>query len=455
MDAWANLAVGTIATAPAPSSSGVSLTLTAGHGARFPAAPFNATVWPANTLPDPANAEIVRVTAVTGDVLTIVRAQEGIPAVAAAVGYQVAATVTKKTLDDVMFAVADPGFSAPLAYRPIRAALASSGTARAKIVVMGDSNDEGQGQASDSLRWVGQLQTALRRRYGVTGGTGYKPVYYESAITQPAVTALGAAPGTLTKDIRYGLGGRTYQVAKTATVTYTQTCTGFTVHYAKDSFAVNLVVKVDTVAQTPINCNGTAAGGFTQLYSGFTNASHVVELSCSDLSGGFIAVPSGVDFYVNDSATGIGVYDASHFGWASDNHTAEILKSVTAVAPQCVVIAVGTNDCLLYSAATYQTKLGQLLARVRAAVTGQCTVIFLMKPERADAGIIEPWANYILAARAVAATDTYATVIDLGEHMGKIASNPLTLFADQVHLNVAGGAYAGADVLFAALTNAT
>jgi hypothetical protein len=84
----------------------MSVTVAASQGGRFPAAPFNATVWPAGDVPDPSNAEIVRVTARTGDVLTVARAQEGTTARSVAVGWLVAATVTAKTLTDIEAAVA-------------------------------------------------------------------------------------------------------------------------------------------------------------------------------------------------------------------------------------------------------------------------------------------------------------------------------------------------------------
>lgn len=100
-DAHANLAGTTIATAPSPPTSGTSLVVSAGGGARFPAPPFNATVWPAATAATPANAEILRVTARTTDTLTILRAQEGTPARAIGSGDQIAATITAKTLTDV------------------------------------------------------------------------------------------------------------------------------------------------------------------------------------------------------------------------------------------------------------------------------------------------------------------------------------------------------------------
>lgn len=100
-DAHKNLAYSTVATAPSPAASGTSLVVSSGHGTRFPAVPFNATVWPANTIPDPSNSEIVRVTAVASDTFTITRAQESTSARTIVVGDQIAATITQKTLEDV------------------------------------------------------------------------------------------------------------------------------------------------------------------------------------------------------------------------------------------------------------------------------------------------------------------------------------------------------------------
>lgn len=100
-DAHKNFAVSAVATAPSPATSGTSLVVTAAQGARFPAVPFNATIWPAASQPTPANAEIVRVTAISTDTLTITRAQESSSARTVIVGDQIAATITAKTLTDV------------------------------------------------------------------------------------------------------------------------------------------------------------------------------------------------------------------------------------------------------------------------------------------------------------------------------------------------------------------
>lgn len=104
-DAHKNFALSLVATAPSPDISGTSLIVTASDGDKFPAPPFNATVWPAAVPPIAANAEIVRVTNITTDTFTIARAQESSYARSIQIGDQIAATITAKTLTDVEDAV--------------------------------------------------------------------------------------------------------------------------------------------------------------------------------------------------------------------------------------------------------------------------------------------------------------------------------------------------------------
>lgn len=100
VDAHKNFAYSAVATAPSPATSGTSLVVTAGHGARFPAVSFNAVIWPAGAIPTVDNAEIVRVTAISTDTFTITRTQEGTSARTVIVGDQIAAAITAKTLTD-------------------------------------------------------------------------------------------------------------------------------------------------------------------------------------------------------------------------------------------------------------------------------------------------------------------------------------------------------------------
>ncbi len=109
-DAHKNFAASLVVTPPSPDTSGTSLTVTTGDGALFPAVPFNCTVAPAGMAPTLANAEIVRVTNITGDVFTITRAQEGTNAMPIAAGYVIANTITVKALTDIEAAVGGGSF---------------------------------------------------------------------------------------------------------------------------------------------------------------------------------------------------------------------------------------------------------------------------------------------------------------------------------------------------------
>lgn len=100
-DPHKNFAYSLVATAPSPASSGTSLVVTAGQGALFPDVPFNATIWPTAAQPTSTNAEIVRVTAISTDTLTITRTQESSSARTVIVGDQIAATITVRTLTDI------------------------------------------------------------------------------------------------------------------------------------------------------------------------------------------------------------------------------------------------------------------------------------------------------------------------------------------------------------------
>lgn len=97
-----NLGLGQVLTPPSPPSSGTSLVLLTGQGSLFSAAPFNCTAWPAGaSIPTVGNSEIIRVTAISGDTLTIVRQQEGSNLQAITNGWNIENTITVKVLTDI------------------------------------------------------------------------------------------------------------------------------------------------------------------------------------------------------------------------------------------------------------------------------------------------------------------------------------------------------------------
>jgi len=138
-DIHKNFAYSTVAIAPAPAASGRTLTAHPGDGQKFPATPFNMVIWPIGALPLAGNAEIVRITGISGDVLTFDRAQEGTTARTIRVGDQISAAITAKTLTDVEAAItaetsrAEAAEAASLQKSANLADLTNSSAARASL----------------------------------------------------------------------------------------------------------------------------------------------------------------------------------------------------------------------------------------------------------------------------------------------------------------------------------
>ena len=117
MDAAKNFAKGTLA--QGYDDTATSVDLLADDGARFPAAPFNAVWWNATDYPDPADdpdREIVRVTAVSTDTLTITRGAESAHGGGAAhtheldgKTYKLIAPLTAKAINEEMLPVSKVG----------------------------------------------------------------------------------------------------------------------------------------------------------------------------------------------------------------------------------------------------------------------------------------------------------------------------------------------------------
>jgi len=110
MDLFKNFAKVTVSTGY--DASATSVVLSGGHGARLPAAPFNATWWNSTDFADPTddpNVEIVRVTAIASDTLTVTRGQESITASTkntASKTYKMIAGLTAKTFNTDLGATA-------------------------------------------------------------------------------------------------------------------------------------------------------------------------------------------------------------------------------------------------------------------------------------------------------------------------------------------------------------
>lgn len=162
MDGRKNFAYGTVLTPPTPAASGGTLVLAAGNGSRFPDpavdGAFNTVVWASGSNPLSSNAEIIRVTARAGDVLTITRQQESTSARTIVAGDQVALAITDKLLDDLQSAIADV-----LTVAPSDASAALKATA--SFVCDGTEDDLTISAALSSLPFAGGVVTCLPGNY--------------------------------------------------------------------------------------------------------------------------------------------------------------------------------------------------------------------------------------------------------------------------------------------------
>lgn len=89
MDARKNFAFSLVATAPSPATSGTQVGLTASTASRFPTVPFNVVAKPFGAAATTDNAEILRVTGISGDIFTVTRAQGGTTAKSIDIGWEI------------------------------------------------------------------------------------------------------------------------------------------------------------------------------------------------------------------------------------------------------------------------------------------------------------------------------------------------------------------------------
>ncbi len=105
VDILSNLAYSTVATAPSPATSGLSVTVQSADAASFPqSGSFNILMWPAGVQPLRSNAEIARCSGISGAVITISQRAltgSGTTAQAVAVGYQICQPIDGYLLQEI------------------------------------------------------------------------------------------------------------------------------------------------------------------------------------------------------------------------------------------------------------------------------------------------------------------------------------------------------------------
>lgn len=252
-DAHKNFAYGTILTAPSPATSGTSFVLNGGQGSIMPAVPFNGTVWPAGAQPTVSNAEIVRVTAISTDTLTIVRAQETTSARTVVVGDQFAAGITVKAITDVEAAINPTGAISPYAGRVVPA------------------------------NWLSCDGAAVSRTTYATLMSVIAPTVgtFTVTIAAPAVVSL-TAHGFITGDQVYFTTTGALPTGLTANTIY------YVVRVDANSFNLSTTL-ANAIAGTKITTSGTQSGTHTAVACPFGLGDGSTTFNVPDLRGRVVA----------------------------------------------------------------------------------------------------------------------------------------------------------------------
>ena len=173
--------------ASAATSGGTTLTLATGTGSRFPAADFLVTLIGYDGSGNENAWEIVRCTARAGDILTVVRAQEGTTAIAWPDAARIENRVTAAAMEELQ-----NKHWADITGKPaVIAAGADAAAARAAIDALGEAPSDGKTYGRKDAAWV------------EAGGT---PVIRTPTNTAPAAAATGVLDGaTLSASAYYSL----------------------------------------------------------------------------------------------------------------------------------------------------------------------------------------------------------------------------------------------------------
>lgn len=286
---------------------------------------------------------------------------------------------------------------------PLHRKLDAADTTPVNIAFIGDSKTEGQGASSVTKRWQNLAIDSLRTMYGVTGGLGYIPA--STAVVGTPTDGAFAVTGDGGAGDGYGLGRRDFVLYNGGqALTYTAPCTSFDVLYAANAGAT-FTVTIDSGAPVTVTPASTEPG--SKWSSGPLGAgTHTVVIGGAAGNSSHI---EGAYFYNGDETHGIRGWDAAHSGVASpyfgDSAPLGWRTSLATVAPDAVVIALGTNDSVSVLPDAFEDAMQEIIDACRVASPG--VTIILQEPEPRPVGstLMAPWSQYQAKYVALAAAN--------------------------------------------------
>lgn len=238
----------------------------------------------------------------------------------------------------------------------------------ARILGIGDSVMYGS-YASNivSTNWFNRLRVALQQKLG-DNGVGWIPIPSGTTPDQAQWTLAGGG-WTIPSGTNNGITARYITATGTGnTATFTITGTALDIVYVKVTDGGTVVITIDGVAQTSINCNGAVNNDFghVQSYTGLSAGSHTVVLTApasgkAYLEGAFAYNPPA------SGPKGLYTYNFAMPGAASDRYTTNISRGLAVANPHLTIIAHGLNDAVTQpSTQNFMSNIGTIIAACQA-----------------------------------------------------------------------------------------
>jgi lysophospholipase L1-like esterase len=320
---------------------------------------------------------------------------------------------------------------------PFYAALANRNEARCTIALMGDSITEGAYCTNlSTATTAARLNQSLRARFptlGVTGGRGWIP----AANSAPSTTGIVTASAGVTNSTAWGPGWQ-YASLTSATTTLTVSLTGtsFDIMYLTGSgFGVGYYT-IDGGSPVTFNTNAATTDG-TIVHVTMTAGTHTIVIGWS--SGGQVDI-DGIVEYNGDESAGISVARLGYSGSSASQWNTSLWWNISmaALAPSLIVLQFGVNDANASggnrTAAQFKSDLTSMIANARVHFTTPPPIILSMMYQTSET-YVEPWQNYVTAAKQIAAADAAVIVVDHSARMpATTAANTYGLYStDNVH----------------------
>lgn len=320
---------------------------------------------------------------------------------------------------------------------PFYAALSNRAEARCTIVQIGDSITEGA-YCSDLAKATtpARLTQSLRARFpvtGVTGGRGWIPARNSSPGTTPIVTVAGGSSST-------GWGPNwTYASLSTAadTLTVSLTGTSFDIMYLKGSgFGVGYYT-IDGGAAVTFDTSNAASLDGNILHVTMSPGTHTIVIGWS--SGGTVYIDGFIE-YNGDETAGVNVVRGGYSGSSAStwNTSTSWQKSISVLNPALIILQFGVNDANAAggnrTAAQFKADLNTMIAALRAQFTTPPPFVLSMLYQTSET-YVEPWQNYVTAARQIAAGDAAIVLIDHSVRMPAATASATygLYYTDNVH----------------------